>query len=683
MYAKITPRLVVSTSILFCSIQSLDALGALGALGAPESSSVAVLGSISDIEELSLEELIDIDTSVASKVATTARESPGIVTVITRDEIANAGARDLLDVLQLVPGFELGVDVEGVVGIGVRGNWAHEGKALLLLDGHELNERLYSTIQLGNHFPVDQIERIEIVRGPGSSIYGGYAELAVINIVTKGARELRGGHLSASFGHTDNSYARSGISLAYGREDVAGTGLDLSVSGFLGQGIRSDRTYSDFYGNSFSASENRIDPFFLNAALGYRGLTLRILFDQYQTTSRDAFDESLAAPVDLSFQTLSVLAQYLLELGDDLTVTPKLSYSRQVPWRVAEEVAENSELEFDVETERYLGQLLLSYRIRSQTEILLGGEAFVDHASPGAHSGEDPFGNGASSISHRSVAVLAQVSNRNRYVNVTAGARFEHHEGFGSSFVPRLALTKATGRLSFKLLASAAFRAPAIMNLSLNPDLDPERTTVYELEAGYQLTPSMFASANLFDVTIRKPIVYFYDEATDEEGYQNYERSGTRGLELCYRFKKRWGYANLNYSFYSANGKNEVAAYEVADHPAYVLAFPAHKVALSGAVWFRRFTLSPSAVLLGERYGYLRADEVTGEELLERDPSHLILNLFLHYRPSRLEGLVMTAGAHNILDSDYRFIQPYRNHHAPLPGMSRELLLRLTYSMEI
>src|SRR4051812_788420 len=71
---------------------------------------------------LSIEELLNVEISVASKKALTLRESPGIVTLITQDEIRNSGAHDLMEVLSMVPGLYFGVDVEGVVGIGVRGN---------------------------------------------------------------------------------------------------------------------------------------------------------------------------------------------------------------------------------------------------------------------------------------------------------------------------------------------------------------------------------------------------------------------------------------------------------------------------------------------------------------------------------------------------------------------------------
>src|ERR1051325_5355449 len=77
------------------------------------------------------EKLINSLIAAASKKPLSARESPSIVSLITAEEIANSGARDLIDVLRLVPGFDFGVDVNGVVGLGIRGNWAHEGKVLL------------------------------------------------------------------------------------------------------------------------------------------------------------------------------------------------------------------------------------------------------------------------------------------------------------------------------------------------------------------------------------------------------------------------------------------------------------------------------------------------------------------------------------------------------------------------
>jgi len=137
---------------------------------------LAMPARAADYDDLSLEELLNVDLTVASRRALSARESPGIVTLLTREELRRAGVRDLVDALRLVPGFSFGVDVQGVAGAGVRGFWAHEGKVALFIDGVEMNEALYSTLQFGHHYPVELIEKIEIIRGPGSAVYGGTAE---------------------------------------------------------------------------------------------------------------------------------------------------------------------------------------------------------------------------------------------------------------------------------------------------------------------------------------------------------------------------------------------------------------------------------------------------------------------------------------------------------------------------
>src|SRR6185436_2585095 len=136
-----------------------------------------VSGDTADISMLSLEELmrsksqgipsemeakINSSIEVASITPLVVRKSPSIVSVITEDEIRKSGARDLIDILRMVPGIDFGVDVEGIIGIAIRGNWAHEAKVLMQINGMNLNESVYGTLQFANRYPIDQIKKIEI-----------------------------------------------------------------------------------------------------------------------------------------------------------------------------------------------------------------------------------------------------------------------------------------------------------------------------------------------------------------------------------------------------------------------------------------------------------------------------------------------------------------------------------------
>ncbi len=82
--------------------------------------------------ESDLMTLLNTPVTVASRKAMTTRESPGVITLITREEIQSMGARDLIDVLRMVPGLDFNYDVQGVVGPSMRGLWGYEGKMLLM-----------------------------------------------------------------------------------------------------------------------------------------------------------------------------------------------------------------------------------------------------------------------------------------------------------------------------------------------------------------------------------------------------------------------------------------------------------------------------------------------------------------------------------------------------------------------
>lgn len=129
----------------------------------PADSLLLELENMSAFEKASaLQQSLNSEFKAGAIAGISSREVPNIVSFITANDIRNTGARDLVDILRLVPGFDFGTDVETVLGPALRGNWAMEGKILLLIDGMEMNELLYQTLFFNHHFPVDIIERIEV-----------------------------------------------------------------------------------------------------------------------------------------------------------------------------------------------------------------------------------------------------------------------------------------------------------------------------------------------------------------------------------------------------------------------------------------------------------------------------------------------------------------------------------------
>ncbi len=142
-----------------------------------------------DLTAMSIEQLSDITVYTASKHSQNVSDAPSSVTVITAKEIQEYGYRTLAEVLEAVRGFYITSDrynsYVGVRGFGRLGDW--NSRILLLVDGHRINDNVLGQAFIGSEFPVDidLIQRIEIVRGPSSSLYGAEAFFAVINVITR------------------------------------------------------------------------------------------------------------------------------------------------------------------------------------------------------------------------------------------------------------------------------------------------------------------------------------------------------------------------------------------------------------------------------------------------------------------------------------------------------------------
>jgi len=632
----------------------------------------AVAQDDASLSDLSLEDLINLELSIASKKGTSARESPGIVTLVTGEEIRNSGARDLIDVLRLVPGFDFAVDVQGVAGLGIRGAWGHEGKILLLVDGQEMNEPLYSTLQFGNRFPVSQIKRIEIIRGPGSVVYGGFAELAVINVITKGAEEIDGFEATLTNGEMSDANARRRIDLSWAGSGGAGS---FVLHGSLAEGNRSDRVFTDFLGDSYDMADNSaLDDSYLNLSAAWRNYKGRVIVDRYHMTERDEFGENLPEATRLDFDSVFVDATAVYTLAPGLSLTPRIAWKTQTPWKES-----NDSYVYDKSVDRALANLTASWDPRDGVTVLGGFEYVRDEAKVhGVTSSDDLFPNGRDSISYDNIAVFGQGMFRTPIGRLTIGARWENHSEFGSSFVPRIALTSVRGRFHYKLLASQAFRAPGIENIRLSESIEPEETTVYEVEAGYQLSSDLFVTANVFDINIDKPIVYFYDSETDSEGYANFDKTGTRGFEIETRYRKHWGYVTLGYSRYAASD-NRIEAYSVPGNDNALLAMPQDKVAINASFRMGQHArLSPTLAWYGSRYGYGSVDD-EGTQQIEKFDSTALASLYFLWDGFLTEQLSVGLGVFDAFGEDFDFIQPYDSYHAPYPDTTREWVIRLAW----
>lgn len=631
----------------------------------------ATLAAQTPTQDVAMDELmalLNTPVTVASKTAMTTRESPGIVSLLRRDEILASGARDLMELLRLVPGFEFASDIQSVVGVGVRGNWAHEGKVLLLWDGQEMNETRYATLQFGNHFPIEQIQQIEIIRGPGSAIYGGFAELAVINVVTRKGGDLKGFSGSMALSRAAKDTSRRTVNLAYG--DVW-KDLTFSAQFFGGKGNRSEGAYYDTNAGTYASlrGQSAQDPAFLNLGAEWKGLSLRFIHDKYKSTDFDVNAGFFPNPYDeIFFEGNYAEAKYLWKVSDKFTLTPRLTWKDQAPWNYTSEGTGKRQA-----VTRTVASLQASWDPQEKLNLIVGVDLSEDS---GRSFADDPFAhNGTTRMAFKSQALYAQALWKLEGFNLTGGARFDKHEVFGSSFVPRLAVTRAVGKYHFKFLASMAFRAPVQENIDLQPDIKPEKTTGLELELGAQLSSSAYASFNLFNISIKDPISY-YNPSPGQDGYANFDKTGTRGAELDLQMRGGWGFVHGSLS-YSQAANNQVPLYSVPGNDKYMMGFPNLKLALNASFDIGLgLRFNPSFVATGPRYGMPNGQKV------EQMPSVALFNLWVAFKDGDWDASV---GVLNLTGTRYDFAQGYRRLDGsggpPVPGQGREVAFRLGYRL--
>lgn len=166
--------------------------------------------STTTLKHLSLEELSRLIVTSPDKDPGPISRTPAAIYVLTAEDLARSGATSLPDALRLVPGVDVArIDTSRNWVVGIRGFGDQFSKSVLvLIDGRAA----YTPLWAGVHWPIqdtllEDVERIEVIRGPGGTIWGANAQNGVINIITKSAGETKGAYVSALIGTTDRAMA--------------------------------------------------------------------------------------------------------------------------------------------------------------------------------------------------------------------------------------------------------------------------------------------------------------------------------------------------------------------------------------------------------------------------------------------------------------------------------------------
>lgn len=635
--------------------------------------------SPSSLESMSLEDLLQVKIQGGSREKKTLLNTASIVTIVTAEEISRSGARDLNDVLSLVPGISFATDTQGVIGIAVRGSWANEGKVLLLIDGEEMNDLAFSGLLMGHHYPSEAIERVEVIRGPGSAAYGGYAELAMINIISKNADALKGGVAQVRYGQTASTYSERDISLGYGH-----TFRDWKFTGFfdIGESQQSDRNYTDTTGTNlnFQGASNR-NPIFLNLGANNDIWSFRFIYDRYNTTDQTGYGTNTYIPYPTDWETLDLGVRANLPVSESFTLIPEFHLKQQEPWAVSiPNQSASTALYYNVTLQQANFGLAGRKEFSADLNLHFGYQGELQQAFDASSGGSYGvlFPNGMQSFSLYQNSVFTEINWETPLASITLGGRYQSQNYGGSAFVPRFSAVRQFGGFHIKALYSAGFREPGIENLRDNPALTAEKTQTGELEFGYMFTPEVFSTINFYSTYLSSPIVYTYSGVV--QTYLNETSAGTYGLEYDFRIKRQVLSFDFNYSYFH-NRRDEPADYQVPGQSNSLLGMANHKAVLNSSVRIlsERDHLNFTEVFFSPRYGYdYDANSPSGVSV-HSFRSVFLTNFFFEHSDFLVKNLTLGLGVFNFLNQDYRLIQPYDGSHPPLPTSSRDWVAQLNY----
>ncbi len=160
-----------------------------------------------DLTTVSLEDLMNIQVTSVSKKEQSLSKTGAAVFVITRSDIRRSGLRNIPDLLRMAPGVDVARIDANAWAISIRGfNYRYSTKVLVLVDGRTVYNPVFSGVYWDQQdVPLEDIERIEVIRGPGGTVWGANAVNGVINIITRSSQDTQGGLITAGTGSEESA----------------------------------------------------------------------------------------------------------------------------------------------------------------------------------------------------------------------------------------------------------------------------------------------------------------------------------------------------------------------------------------------------------------------------------------------------------------------------------------------
>jgi len=618
----------------------------------------------------------------ASKYEQKVTEAPSSISIVTAAEIKKYGYRTLADILRSIRSFYVTYDRNysyiGARGFGRPGDY--NNRMLLLIDGHRTNDNLYDMVFIGTDsiLDIDLIDRVEVIRGPGSSLYGSNALFAVVNIITRRGRELKSAELSAETGRYDTYKGRT----TYGDRYQNGLEILASATGYNSSGQRS--LYFKEFDPAFSAdpraanggitnhtdydrfysffTKTSVRDFTLSAAYSTRtkGIPTGAYVTDFFTTGNKTFDDR--GYVDLKYEH---------GFGNQLDMTARFFYDS---YKYTGHYLYSGVLNMDQgEAEWWGGEIKLSSRPFDFMRLIFGAEYTYNNRLDQRNYDTAPYALYLDD-KRRSQVFAAYVQgefNVTKWLNVTAGGRYDHYDTFGSTVNPRLAfIVTPLDKSVIKILYGTAFRAPSPFELyyqsstnTSNPDLKSEKIETIELAYEQYFGDHFRATTTCFFYDINN-LINQTDAGGGKTVFRNLKQAESQGLE--FELENKWGNGMEGRFSYTLQKTVDGQTHQLlSNSPEHLL-----KLNISVPLWKDKLFVSIEEQYTSKRKTYL------GSYTSDAAVTNITV-----YGQRFAKGLELSASIYNLFNRTYADpVSPDLNPLNAVQQDGRSYRLKLTYA---
>ncbi|HEU4403578.1 MAG TPA: TonB-dependent receptor, partial [Candidatus Polarisedimenticolia bacterium] len=508
-----------------------------------------------DLTTLSIDQLMDIEVVYgASKYEQKTGDAPASVSIVTAEEIKRYGYRTLGEILAGVRGFYATYD-RNYTYLGVRG-FARAGdynsRVLLLVDGHRSNDIIFGQALLGTEGPIDVelIDRVEVIRGPSSSIYGTGAFFGVVSVITKQGKDLSGTAVSAAGASYSTRSGRvaygttlkNGADLVLGASVLASDGRELFFKDFDTPATNNGLTRNDDDEYHRLFAKVTFGNFRLEAAHSSRrkGVPTASFNQLFNDTRAETTDErsSLEMKYERAFSRLgnftgrAYLDRYYY-FGDYPYDAPPVTLYKDFTWgywwgtegQVTLPPHRGNRVTSGFEFHDNYRQDLRAYDVSPYFE-------YYDRRKSSTDLG---------------VYLQDEIAAR-KTLTFNLGLRYDYYTTFGDALNPRVSIIYSPrDRTTLKALYGTAFRAPNAYELYYNasalgykppPGLAPESISTTELVLEQYVGGNLRLSGSLFHNSSKEMINLAIDPLDNLKYFDNLDRLEASGVE--FELQRRW-----------------------------------------------------------------------------------------------------------------------------------------------